>query len=43
MDMVARLCSRVVVMAMGRDLAQGAPEAVIRDPNVVRAYLGDAA
>ncbi|WP_172331231.1 ABC transporter ATP-binding protein [Mangrovicoccus sp. HB161399] len=43
MDMVARLCSRVVVMALGRELAQGAPEAVIRDPEVVRAYLGDAA
>lgn len=43
MDMVARLCSRVVVMALGRELAQGAPGAVIRDPEVVRAYLGDAA
>lgn len=43
MDMVARVCSRVVVMAVGRELAQGAPEAVIRDPRVVRAYLGDAA
>ncbi|AWI86642.1 ABC transporter ATP-binding protein (plasmid) [Alloyangia pacifica] len=43
MDMVAQLCSRVVVMALGRELAQGAPAAVIRDPEVVRAYLGDAA
>ncbi len=43
MDMVARLCSRVIVMALGRELAQGAPDAVIRDPEVVRAYLGDAA
>ncbi len=43
MDMVARLCSRVIVMATGRELAQGAPDAVMRDPQVVRAYLGDAA
>ncbi|MFV0383591.1 ABC transporter ATP-binding protein [Paracoccus sp. (in: a-proteobacteria)] len=43
MDMVARMCSRVVVMALGRELAQGAPDSVIRDPQVVRAYLGDAA
>lgn len=43
MDMVARMCSRVVVMALGRELAQGAPDQVIRDPQVVRAYLGDAA
>lgn len=43
MDMVARLCSRVMVMALGQKLAEGAPDAVIRDPEVVRAYLGDAA
>ncbi|MGY9048946.1 hypothetical protein P775_26250 [Puniceibacterium antarcticum] len=43
MEMITRLCSRVVVMALGRELAQGAPADVIRDPAVVRAYLGDAA
>jgi branched-chain amino acid transport system ATP-binding protein len=43
MDMVARLCSRVVVMATGSLLAHGAPAEVARDPAVVRAYLGDAA
>ncbi len=43
MDMVARLCSRVMVMALGQKLAEGAPDVVIRDPEVVRAYLGDAA
>jgi branched-chain amino acid transport system ATP-binding protein len=42
MDMVARLCSRVVVMAAGRHLAAGTPAAVARDPSVVAAYLGDA-
>ena len=43
MDMVARLCSRVVVMAAGRRLAEGAPAEVARDPAVIAAYLGDAA
>ena len=43
MDMVARLCGRVVVMAAGRHLAEGRPEEVARDPAVVDAYLGAAA
>ncbi|MDN5568173.1 MAG: ABC transporter ATP-binding protein, partial [Paracoccus sp. (in: a-proteobacteria)] len=43
MEMVGRLCSRVVVMAQGRELAQGRPDEVTRDPDVIRAYLGDAA
>tara|TARA_R110000868_G_scaffold69764_3_gene205167 strand:+ start:90973 stop:91764 length:792 start_codon:yes stop_codon:yes gene_type:complete len=42
MDMVARMCSRVFVMAAGRELAQGAPSDVIRDARVIQAYLGDA-
>ena len=40
MDMVARLCGRVVVMAGGRRLAEGAPGDIARDPAVVEAYLG---
>ncbi|MBP7001924.1 ABC transporter ATP-binding protein [Amaricoccus sp.] len=43
MDMVARLCGRVVVMAAGKQLAHGTPEEVARDPAVVSAYLGDVA
>lgn len=42
MDMVARLCSRVVVMAAGSYLTEGKPDEVVRRPEVIEAYLGDA-
>jgi branched-chain amino acid transport system ATP-binding protein len=43
MDLVARLCSRVHVMAGGRLLTSGTPDAVTQDARVVEAYLGGAA
>ena len=43
MDMVARLCSRAVVMASGKLLAEGPPAEIARDPAVIAAYLGDVA
>ena len=43
MDAVARLCGRVVVMAAGRNLTEGTPAEVVRDPAVIDAYLGGAA
>ena len=42
MDLVARLCGEVIVMAEGRVLGRGAPEVMARDPRVVEAYLGGA-
>ena len=42
MEVVARLCAKVVVMAGGRLLCEGAPDAVARDPRVIEAYLGGA-
>lgn len=43
MDMVSRLCSRVVVMAAGKHLTEGTPDQVARNPAVIEAYLGDVA
>jgi branched-chain amino acid transport system ATP-binding protein len=42
MDVIVKLCERVFVMAAGRLLCEGTPEAVIRDPRVIDAYLGGA-
>jgi branched-chain amino acid transport system ATP-binding protein len=43
MDVIARLCRRVLVMAAGKLIAQGAPEVVARDPLVIESYLGGSA
>ena len=43
MQMVARVCGRVIVMATGKLLAEGPPAIVARHPAVISAYLGEAA
>ncbi|RWX80857.1 ABC transporter ATP-binding protein [Neorhizobium lilium] len=43
MDMVSRLCTRVVAMALGKPLAEGSPAQVAGNPAVIEAYLGGAA
>ena len=40
MQMVSDLADRLVVLAHGRPLAQGAPDQVLSRPEVVEAYLG---
>ncbi|MDQ0472855.1 ABC transporter ATP-binding protein [Labrys wisconsinensis] len=43
MDLVSRLCGRVLVLASGRLLTEGPPAEVARDRRVIEAYLGGAA
>ena len=40
MRFVTQICSHLYVVASGRLIAQGSPEAVLADPVVVQAYLG---
>ncbi len=43
MRAVMSLSDRIVVMHLGRKLAEGRPREVAENPEVVKAYLGDAA
>jgi len=39
-DMIMRICHKMIVMHYGSRLAEGDPETVRRDPRVLEAYLG---
>ena len=41
MDAIRSLCDRCVVMSSGVKIAEGTPEDVLSDRDVIRAYLGD--
>ena len=41
MALIMRICNRIYVLDYGQIIAEGPPEQIRDDPQVVRAYLGD--
>ncbi len=41
-ETVSNLCDRVVVLNFGEVIADGTPQAVFSDPQVIKSYMGGA-
>jgi branched-chain amino acid transport system ATP-binding protein len=41
MELVMDICDRIVVLNLGRKLAEGTPRDIQDNPEVIAAYLGD--
>ena len=41
MKLVMGICERLFVLDYGRIIAQGAPQEVVSNPQVIKAYLGE--
>ena len=43
MQLVGDLADRIVVLNFGKKIAEGPPQDVLKDPGVVKAYIGTGA
>ena len=42
MDVIIGICDRMLALNYGEMIASGIPREVIKDPRVIKAYIGDA-